>query len=50
MSFDATGFFGAHRSQRYAALVNNGVVEKIFVQDDPTQITVSSAENLLEAI
>jgi len=29
--FDASGLLGNKRSNRYAAIVNNGVVEKIFV-------------------
>jgi 2-Cys peroxiredoxin 5 len=47
MSFDATAFFGNHRSQRYAAIVEDGVVKDIFVEKAPTDITVSSADSVL---
>ena len=31
MAFDATGLLGGHRSQRYAAIIENGVVKQVRV-------------------
>ena len=47
MDFDATAFFGNHRSKRYVAIVDDGVVQDVFVEDDPTQVTSTSATNVL---
>jgi len=35
------------RTQRYAALVRDGVVQNLFVEPDATAVTISSAENML---
>lgn len=48
MSFDATAFFGNRRSNRYAALAEDGVIKNIFIEEAPTDVKVSSAENLLQ--
>ena len=50
MDFDATAFFGNHRSQRYAAIVEDGTVQKIFVEKAPTDVTVSAASNILNEL
>jgi 2-Cys peroxiredoxin 5 len=50
LSFDASGLLGGTRSQRYAAVVNNGVVEHIFVEDEAPSVTVTGAEKVLAAI
>jgi len=50
LSFDASGLLGGTRSQRYAAIVNNGVVEHIFVEDEAPSVTVTGAEKVLAAI
>lgn len=50
MSFDATAFFGNHRSQRYAAIVEDDVVKDVFVEKAPTDITVSSADSVLSKL
>ena len=50
MDFDASGLLGGHRSQRYAALVEGGVVKKLYVEDEAPSVTVTSAENVLKAI
>jgi len=47
LSFDAAGLLGNHRSQRYAAVVHNGVVEHIFVEDEAPSVTVTSADKVL---
>ncbi len=41
-----TGAFGGVRSQRYAMVVNNGVVTQLFVEQDK-QFEVSKAEHVL---
>lgn len=50
MTFDAVGFFGNRRSNRYSALVEDGVVQKIFIEEDVTQVKASSADNLLQSM
>jgi peroxiredoxin len=50
LSFDASGLLGGTRSQRYAAIVHNGVVEHIFVEDEAPSVTVTSAEKVLASI
>ncbi|KAF1819582.1 Redoxin [Dissoconium aciculare CBS 342.82] len=50
LSFDASGLLGGHRSQRYAAVVHNGAVEHIFVEDEAPSVTVTAAEKVLAAI
>ena len=47
MAFDATGFFGNRRSNRYSALAEDGVVKKIFIEEDVTQVTSTRADNVL---
>lgn len=46
---DGTGFGMGQRSQRYAMVVNDGVVEHLFVEA-PGEYKVSSAEHMLEAL
>jgi peroxiredoxin len=50
MSFDGTALLGNHRSLRYVALVENGTVTKIFVEEQPTELAVTKAENVLGAL
>ncbi len=47
LGMDATGFGMGERSQRYAMIVRDGVVEKLFVEK-PGEFAVSSAEYVLE--
>lgn len=42
----ATGAFGGTRSQRYAMIIDNGVVTSLFVEK-PKEFIVSTAENVL---
>lgn len=42
--FDASKILGTHRSKRFAAIIENGQVQKLFVEPDNTGITVSAAE------
>lgn len=46
--FDGSGFGLGPRSQRYALVANDGVVEQLFVEDVAGQVQVSSAEHVLE--
>ncbi|CZT19686.1 related to peroxisomal membrane protein 20 [Ramularia collo-cygni] len=41
MAFDAAGLLGNTRSSRYAAIVENGVVKSIFVEDEAPSVTVA---------
>nr|POE56329.1 putative peroxiredoxin pmp20 [Quercus suber] len=50
MDFDATGLLGGHRSKRYAAVIEGGIVRQIFVEDEAPSVTVTSAENVLQAL
>lgn len=43
LAFDASGLLGNTRSSRYAAVVENGVVKSIFVEDEAPSVTVSEA-------
>ncbi|KAN0065234.1 hypothetical protein ACQY0O_001731 [Thecaphora frezii] len=50
LNFDATGLLGGQRSQRYALLVEGGVVKKAFVEKNAPDVSVTSAENVMKAI
>lgn len=47
LSLDATAFGLGLRSQRYAMLVDNGVVRELLVEDTPAKADTSSATSLL---
>ena len=47
LSFDGSGFGMGTRSQRYAMLVEDGVVKSLSVEDAPSKADVSSAESFL---
>ncbi len=49
LELDATGFGMGHRSRRYAAVVDDGVVRMLGVEDGPG-VGVSSAEAVLKAL
>lgn len=49
-TFDASKFFGNERSQRYAALVENGEVVEAWPEEDNTGIKVSEADKVLKEI
>nr|AFK44899.1 unknown [Medicago truncatula] len=42
--FDASGLLGNNRSKRYVAVVENGVIKSLQVEDAPPNITVTAAE------
>lgn len=46
--FDASKFFGNHRSKRYALLVEDGVVTKTFIEPDNTSVDISAAEAVVK--
>jgi peroxiredoxin len=48
LSMDGTGFGLGTRSQRYAMVVDDGVVRSLNVEDTPSKAQVSGAENLLK--
>lgn len=50
LTFDATKAFGNHRSKRFAMLVDDGKVVKLFVEPDNVSVDASSAENVLAGI
>lgn len=49
LTMDGSGFGMGKRGQRFSMLVNDGVVEKLFVEA-PGDFRVSSAEHMLEAL
>jgi len=49
LDFDGSGIGFGVRSQRYAAIVDDGVVKKLFVEQ-PMKFEVSSAEAVLKAL
>ncbi|KAL7268713.1 Peroxisomal membrane associated protein 20 [Rhizina undulata] len=48
--FDASGLLGNVRSKRYVAVVENGVVKDLQVEDAPPNITVTAADNILKSL
>ena len=49
LAFDGSGFGMGTRSQRYAMIVQDGVVKKLFVEK-PMEFKVSSAESVIAAL
>jgi len=49
LEMDGTGFGLGHRSRRYAAILEDGVVKSLFVEKNPG-LDVSSAESVLGAL
>ncbi|KAF5092624.1 hypothetical protein D0Z03_002772 [Geotrichum reessii] len=47
---EASKFFGNARTQRYAAIVEDGKVKEAFVEPDNFGLEVSKAENVLKAL
>jgi glutaredoxin/glutathione-dependent peroxiredoxin len=50
MDFDGSGIGLGTRSKRYAALVDDGVIEALNVEDSPGVADVSTAAKILEAL
>ncbi|KAE8214367.1 hypothetical protein CF327_g2232 [Tilletia walkeri] len=47
LDFDATGLLGSHRPKRYAAIVHQGIVKKLVVEEDPTQVVFTGASSVI---
>ena len=50
MEFDATAFFGQPRSNRYAALIEDGEVKEVWQEKAVTDVDVSRSDNVLKAL
>ncbi|WP_211177279.1 peroxiredoxin [Pseudonocardia acidicola] len=50
LELDGRGFGLGTRSQRYAAILDDGVVRELLVEPDPLGVTVSSADTVLERL
>ncbi len=50
MTIDGSGLGLGTRSKRYAMLVEDGIVKKLNVEENPGQAQTSSAENLLKSM
>lgn len=50
MSFDASGLLGGHRSKRYAAIVQDGEVRDVFVEDEAPTVSVTAADKVLQRL
>ena len=50
MELDLKGIGLGTRSQRYAAILQDGVVEEIFVEPNPGKVDVASSEKVLKAL
>jgi glutaredoxin/glutathione-dependent peroxiredoxin len=50
LAMDGSGFGLGTRSQRYAMVVDNGVVQALNVEDAPSKADISGAENLLKGL
>ena len=50
LQLDLSGLGLGTRSQRYAAILNNGVVEQIFVEENAGGVDVSGSDKVLKAL
>ena len=50
MDLDLSGIGLGTRSQRYAAILQDGVVEEMFLEPNPGKVDVSGAEKVLKAL
>jgi peroxiredoxin len=50
MELDLTGAGLGTRSQRYAAILQDGVVQEIFVEPNPGKVDVASSDKILKAL
>lgn len=48
--FDASGLLGNHRSKRYVATVQDGKIEKLEVEDEAPNVTVTDAKKVLGSL
>lgn len=50
LELDGSGFGLGTRSQRYAAILQDGVVRHLMVEPNPLEVTVSSVETVLDTL
>lgn len=50
LSMDGSGFGLGIRSQRYAMIVNDGIVQTLNIEDSPAKAEASTADKILEAL
>ena len=50
MELDLSGIGLGTRSQRYAAILQDGVVEEMFLESNPGQVDVSGSDKVLKAL
>ena len=50
LELDGSAFGLGTRSQRYAAILEDGVVRQLMVEPDPLAVTVSSVDTVLNAL
>jgi glutaredoxin/glutathione-dependent peroxiredoxin len=50
LSLDLSGIGLGTRSKRYAAILNDGVVEQLFVEENPGGVDVSGSDKILKAL
>ncbi|RPB16453.1 Redoxin [Morchella conica CCBAS932] len=50
LDFDATGLLGNSRSKRFAAVVEDGKVKNLYVEDEAPEITVTAADKVLASL
>ncbi|KAF8453888.1 Redoxin [Kalaharituber pfeilii] len=50
LAFDASGLLGGYRSQRFALVVENGIVKDVRVEDEPPNLTVTLADQVLKSL
>jgi 2-Cys peroxiredoxin 5 len=50
LDFDASGALGNHRFKRFAAIIDDGKVSKLFVEPDSTGLNVSLVENVVKSL
>jgi len=48
--FDASPILGAPRAKRFVIIAEGGKVEKVIVEEDPTQLTVTEAQAVLSGL
>jgi len=48
--FDASELLGSPRAKRFVIVAESGKVEKVIVEEEPSQVTVTSAETILQQL
>lgn len=50
MKFDASGLLGNERTKRFAAVVENGKVKTLYVEENPPDVQKTKAEEVLKQL